>query len=217
MLSETCVTSDIYESEIDIKGYNIVRCDSHSRHTGGAVIYVRKGIKYTETVNVVFGNSVWLLGIAVTTGFVKGFYGVLYHSPSASDADFLTFLESWCDDNLNSSDVYTIVGDFNIDMSKETTYSRRLKNIISANGLKQIVDTYTRVNENSKTQIDLVITNLANVTVSVSEYKVTDHETLRIIFQNSIRENVNQQKKNNKKKRLCKLQISEQLDELQLE
>lgn len=105
MLSETCVTSEIYQSEIIINGYNVVRCNSHSRHTGGVIIYIRKGVKYTETTNLVFDNNVWLLGITITAGFDRGFYGVLYHSPNKSDADFLTYFESWCDDNIESNKV----------------------------------------------------------------------------------------------------------------
>lgn len=38
---------------------------------------------------------------------------------SASDADLLTIHESWCDDNFNSSDVYTIVGDFKMTCPKK--------------------------------------------------------------------------------------------------
>lgn len=147
MLSETCVTSEIYQSEIIINGYNVVRCNSHSSHTGGVIMYIRKGQKYTETTNLVFDNNVWLLGITITAGFDRGFYGVLYHSPNKSDADFLTYFESWCDDNIENNKVYTIVGDFNIDMSKETCYSKKLKNIINANGMKQIVNFSTRVNK----------------------------------------------------------------------
>ena len=46
VLSETHITSDISDSEISIRGYNLVRCDSHSRHTGGVLIYVKKATRF---------------------------------------------------------------------------------------------------------------------------------------------------------------------------
>ncbi|KAK9710338.1 hypothetical protein QE152_g26053 [Popillia japonica] len=141
MLSETHVTEGILDSEISIKGYNILRCNSYSRHTGGVIMYVKLGVRYLEKANVVFRNNTWILGIDVSYGFTKGFYGVLYHSPSTSDAEFLTFFDTWCDANLDSRGVFTVAGDFNIDMSKDTIYSKKLKNIIASNGMKQIVDT----------------------------------------------------------------------------
>ncbi|KAK9719200.1 Transposase IS4 [Popillia japonica] len=173
MLSETHVTEEILDSEISIKGYNILRCNSYSRHTGGVIMYVKLGVRYLEKANVVFRNNTWILGIDVSYGFTKGFYlekanvvfrnntwilgidvsygftkgfyGVLYHSPSTSDAEFLTFFDTWCDANLDSRGVFTVAGDFNIDMSKDTIYSKKLKNIIASNGMKQIVDTFTRI------------------------------------------------------------------------
>ncbi|KAK9759293.1 7tm Chemosensory receptor [Popillia japonica] len=48
MLSETHVTEEILDSEISIKGYNILRCNSYSRHTGGVIMYVKLGVDILE-------------------------------------------------------------------------------------------------------------------------------------------------------------------------
>lgn len=53
-LSETCVTSEIHQSELDIKSYNIVGCESHRRPMEGTVIYIKRVIKYIERVNQVY-------------------------------------------------------------------------------------------------------------------------------------------------------------------
>lgn len=46
LLSEARATDQIFDSEINIKGYNLIRCDLNSRHTGGVVIYVKNYINF---------------------------------------------------------------------------------------------------------------------------------------------------------------------------
>lgn len=194
MLSETRVTEEINQCEIAVTGYSIVRCDSHSRHTGGVIMYIKNGVKFMNIGHVILHKSAWLLSVKISKGFSKGVYTVIYHSPSASDSAFLEFFESWCEETINAQDIHTIIGDFNIDISKESTYSKRLKHLISHNGMQQLVDTYTRVNENSQTIIDLVITNALNVSVNTLDCKIADHETLQVIFTEKICNDTVQQK-----------------------
>ena len=87
---------------------------SHSRHTGGVAVYARSEI----VLKVIFNESSegnWFLGVAVSKGMTAGNYGILYHSPSASDSRFVDILEEWLDRFLNFSKLNIIVGDFNID------------------------------------------------------------------------------------------------------
>lgn len=44
LLNETHITSDIENNELKVRGYNIMRCDSDSRHTGGVVVYIKNNI-----------------------------------------------------------------------------------------------------------------------------------------------------------------------------
>lgn len=62
-LSETRLTEDINEQEIAIKGYNTIRCDSHTRFTGGVVIYLKKKIQY-EIISNLFTKGNWFLSIS---------------------------------------------------------------------------------------------------------------------------------------------------------
>lgn len=70
--SETCLTDAITDSEISVNGYRIVRCDSHSRHTGGVAIYVRENIFFETIFNSAIDCNVWYLPIKVKRGGVKG-------------------------------------------------------------------------------------------------------------------------------------------------
>ena len=51
LCSETCTTSNIEDAEISIATFNMIRCDSHSRHTGGVLIYIKKSITYNLICN----------------------------------------------------------------------------------------------------------------------------------------------------------------------
>jgi exonuclease III len=52
-LSETRVTKDIEDFEIDIDGYQCIRGDSSSRYTGGVIMYVKKTINFEV-------NELWI-------------------------------------------------------------------------------------------------------------------------------------------------------------
>lgn len=74
-----------------------------------------------------------------------------------------------------------ILGDFNIDLLKDTCYSKQLKRKIDDWGMKQLITKPTRITENSKTLIDLVITNNCNLKAdSVIDNSVSDHNNIEI-------------------------------------
>lgn len=179
-LSETRVTENIYDQELEIKGYNTVRCNSHTRYTGGVLIYIRKRINY-EIISNTFTEGNWFLLIRILKGFRRGNFAVIYHSPSASDATFLKAFETWYELNFEADKLNIIVGDFNIDVSKCSTYSDKLMKLINYYGLKQLVNDYTRVTNVSKTLIDLILTNEYNIKAEVlNNYIISDHNTIVI-------------------------------------
>jgi len=45
-LTESRLTEEIDDSEINMTGYNMIRCDSDSRFTGGVTMYVRNDIRF---------------------------------------------------------------------------------------------------------------------------------------------------------------------------
>lgn len=181
LCSETCATTDILDSELNIAGYNLIRCDSHSRHTGGTLIYLKKSLKYVVIDSHNFDNNTWCLSIDVKSIFVKGIYTVIYHSPNTSHSVFMDILVQICHRCINLLKTCLIVGDFNIDMSKNNTYTDKLQSIAEQNSLKQIVNFYTRITLNTNTQIDLVLTNDKQIKCHpLIEDKISDHETKQI-------------------------------------
>lgn len=181
VLSETHITEQIEDSELNISGYSAIRCNSHSRHTGGVILYVAKYVKFKIVVNENLDNEVWLLSVELHSKKNIIIHG-LYKSPACSDRKFLKYLDNYVN-SLVSSKTHIMVGDFNIDMhcTTDSYYSRSLKTYISDWGMKQLIKDYTRVTKSSRTLIDLVITNDYKVLGIVTDkYKIGDHNTIEI-------------------------------------
>lgn len=179
-LTETRCIEEIKDNEINIKGYNLIRCDSYKKTTGGVIIYLKKKITYNIISNYSEDDN-WFLSIRIQKGFRRGDYGVIYHSPSSSNAQFLSLFTSWYETYFKEENFNLNIGDFNIDLSKQSTYSTKLKQIINFLGLKQIVKDFTRVTNTSETLIDLCLTNDWNIKAKVlSSYLIADHNTISL-------------------------------------
>lgn len=94
---------------------------------------------------------------------------------------------------------HLICGDFNIDMaesSSKTLYKNNLNNLIYENGMMQIMNEYTRITQNTRTLIDLVITNTNDIQCKVNERdNISDHSTIQIIWKNKSIETEHLEKK----------------------
>lgn len=184
-LSETHVTDDIINNELEILGYNYAICKTSSRHTGGVIMYIRKDIKYQNIFNYVIDQTLWVLGIKIHTS--RGFHDIycLYRSPSVIPNQFLQdFLNPWLENLVFQGNNFVLTGDFNVDYKGDTTYSKKIKEIVESNGLKQHVNNFTRVTRDSKKLIDLVISNQKNKikTKIAKNVNISDHEMLCIYY-----------------------------------
>lgn len=183
MISETHVTEDINSCEIECVDYKCVRNNSHSRFTGGCIIYIRYDFDYDVIDCTILPNNIWILSIKIypSNRRVNGcICSVVYHSPSASKADFLNYFEAWLEEKLDITEQHIICGDFNIDMMSNGLYSKRLQNIIEINGMRQFVQNATRITNLSSTMIDLVISNGETEVEILLDEKISDHCTLEI-------------------------------------
>lgn len=71
---ETCVTSQIDDHEISMKGDKLIRCDSHSRHYGGVSAHIKKNFKFDVIVNKVYDQSLWVLNLKINNEGISGRY-----------------------------------------------------------------------------------------------------------------------------------------------
>lgn len=59
-LTETHITEEINDFEIDINNYNLVRCNTCNKRTGGVLTYIKKNIQFEEITNKSMEQIAWL-------------------------------------------------------------------------------------------------------------------------------------------------------------
>lgn len=128
-LSETRLTDEIEDGEINVTGYNIIRCDAENRHTGGAILYIRDDVKYEIVLVKKLASNCWCIAIEIKEKLYKGVIMVLYHSPSASHGDFVRFLEDIVEELVIKGECM-IIGDFNIDFRINSFYTNKVQTVI---------------------------------------------------------------------------------------
>lgn len=83
-----------------------------------------------------------------------------------------------------------LIGDFNINYANEDGYVKKFKQLINLNGMKQLIQDYTRITQKTKTIIDLIISNDHYLKTGVkSEPKISDHDWIYIDTEDGIRIN----------------------------
>jgi hypothetical protein len=151
-LSEARTTEEMNNNLIHIEGYRIFRWNSFSRHTGGLVVYIKTCIECIETLNYCKTNS-WYLSIRVTKGFFKGNYGVTYKSPKEKSETFLKLFDERCEKSVDCESFNLIMGDFNIDVTKQTSTVKKLLDYGNQYELSQIIRDSTREAGSSPTYV----------------------------------------------------------------
>lgn len=174
-LTETHVTSDISDHEIYIKNYNASRTDSNTHRTGGVLIYVRDSIKFKRKyIAAVEGTWIELIKININNGIT---ICNLYRSPSSLVSKFCIDIAKVAED-LNDGNELLIVGDFNIDVSKNSNYGKKLLKDLKLLGLTQKVRLPTRCTTTSNTIIDLIFSNFCVETEVLDTPKLSDHNII---------------------------------------
>lgn len=140
LCSETCTTNHITDQELCIQTYKLVRCDSHSRHTGGTMIYIHDSIEYNIKYNKSIDQNIWCIFIKLKHFNPKWQIGVVYHSPSTSDADFINYLRTILGSTCEMSESNILIGDFNINLNNTTTYSSQLIDLFKEYSMHQKVN-----------------------------------------------------------------------------
>lgn len=187
LLSESRTTEDMQDSELSIDNYEVVRVDSNSRYTGGVLLFLKKGVKFTILKKYVLETNYWCAFIKVWLKNSVWCVGVVYHSPSSSHEDFIECVENWCEDLMvKYKKSFLLLGDFNLNYLANNTYSNNIKNAFEILGLEQTITDYTRCTNTSNTLIDYVVTN-GNVKSVVHDVpKISDHSLISVCISNAV-------------------------------
>ena len=172
-LTESRLTEHIGDADIHIPGYNIIRNDPTKDKETGILVYVNESVTFKRLYHLQnFGvESIWIeVKLRRNPPILVGF---CYRNP----AERL----NWVDKFGSMMDVVSLepkeiilLGDFNIDLTKENNKWNQTINFLS---LSQLIKSPTRVTTNSQTLIDHVyVSNENNITEAcVPIYNCSDH------------------------------------------
>jgi hypothetical protein len=198
-LTETKLDTTVNDNEVQIGGYNLIRCD-RTRHGGGVACFVSNLVHYNERQDFPkdFENIFIDILLPKTTPILLG---VLYRPPKTLNfVELLTNAFSNAE-RLDAQDVF-LLGDINInlldrkmkhvlqkgyrflkDEKNYTTPISMVKNYIQflrGQGLTQLITDPTRVTDKTATLIDHILTNSPDkVTQSgVISKAISDHDII---------------------------------------
>ena len=176
-LTETKLDETIQNGEIEIEGYTLERSD-RDRRGGGVACYIRYDISFNVREN--FSNEIENIFIDVLLPKTKPILiGIVYRPP-----DQLNFLEPFSESigsthSFDNQEVY-ILGDLNIDLKGKPPLAKKHKEFCSLHGLTQIIDSPTRITDETSTLIDHILTN-SKEKVSQSgvlDVSLSDHQAI---------------------------------------
>lgn len=181
--AETHLT-DEFDAEIQIPGFNVNRCNSHSRHTGGVAIYTNDKLKINNVNLTPFSLTcrTWILSMDVMMNKKFTVIGI-YKSPVEKNVDFIKILDNYIEKYVKSDSNVIAVGDININLARKSKTGDEYLNAIREFGLKQIVKDFTRVDVKKKTAtlIDHILTNVNGLKYLINkEEKISDHFMIEI-------------------------------------
>ena len=185
------LAKSIFQSEIEIGNYDLLRCD-RNRNGGGAACYIRSDISYAQK-NVfpnVIENIFFEILLPKTTPITVR---IMYRPPSLTN--FLEILNMTFEKvDIDKKEIY-ILGDFNVNMYHNNRCIVRDDNTISSkflshdvknyrqfctmHGLKQLIQSLTRVTCSTSTLIDPILTSAPSrvsqkgvINVGVSDHQL---------------------------------------------
>ena len=172
-LSETWLSADTLDSEIEISGYNVYRRDRKTKG-GGVAVYIRNDICAVRTD--LESSDVEALWLQVFLPKSHSFLiGTFYRPPNSSktfDPDFVIRLDSMVDSALADSNEVILFGDFNCDFLVKRSASnitKQLKLLFKAYNFTQLINEPTRAAPDSVSLLDLIVTNRPSI---ISHYRV---------------------------------------------
>ena len=152
-ITETWLDSSFPNNSIKIEGYNIIRRDRQT-HAGGVCMYIRSDLRYNPREDLQNENleDLWLELLLPQTKPIL--IGTCYRAPKNSKlteslGNTVTRLQADCHT--------VILGDFNYCLINNK--NNKMTKVLDTNGFTQLIDTPTRVTNNSSSLIDHIYTN----------------------------------------------------------
>ena len=180
-VTETKLSPDTRNNQIGIEGFAIVRKD-RSPNGGGVLLYVKESLEAYEEVKIVTKEDViegvWINVVCQSQTWLLA---CIYRPPD--NAAFFDAFNKVLEKVWVKRKNIVLLGDFNNDFlfrgktKEQIANGKRLKQIFSAYGLKNIVKKVTRISETTQTLIDLIaVSDTSKITShGVAHLGISDH------------------------------------------
>ena len=188
IITETWLNNSIPTSAINIDGFSVLRQDRHQEGTkkgGGICIYMKSEIVY-DTVQecTVVDNDFEILGCKLKIRDIRPLYVIgVYRPPKGNPTKFIKHLSA----NLETLDLIRnelyIVGDVNLDYNSENIKKKyKLKQLESKFNFHQLINSHTRITNNTATTLDWIYTTTTHITsAGTLNYNISDHLPIYLI------------------------------------
>ena len=159
-ISESWLTKNTPIDRYQIDNFTLFRKDRVNKRGGGVALYIRDHYK-AKVIKTSCSNEIpEMIWVEVTAGNKQLAIGCLYKAPKIPCGVFVNLYE--CLIQIYAKYDHTVLlGDFNINMLDLNSNNSKvlLDSIIEPFSLTQLIDKPTRITENSKTLIDLIVVN----------------------------------------------------------
>lgn len=189
-VSETWLWCNNDDSEIEIDGYELLRCDrpsvkTYNKRGGGSLAYVNKKYEITEMKhNFLNPEKVQAIKFSIHKKYQKPIVILSIYRVADTPTSFIKQLEA---EILESNDKEMfIIGDLNFDQLAPN--ENQLRPLIKGLGLQQLIKSPTRVTDKTKTLIDIIITNSPHCDVKkagVIRSGISDHDIIFAVRKNN--------------------------------
>lgn len=190
ILTETWLSDEIYDSEFVPSGYRVYRKDRGSRGGGVCIIY-KSALNVFLMPEVAY---IECLFCKAYSGGLRYIVGAMYRPPN-SDASTMDVLKEYLCDHVKPDDRIILSGDFNLPDVDWLTMSPKIRNdkvgeamldIAFAFDLTQVVEGFTRIQDSSKTLLDLFFVSGSIFENATSQIMpgISDHQAVFLSLSN---------------------------------
>jgi hypothetical protein len=178
-ISETWLNDTVLDSDIAIEGFTLLRKDRISKKGGGVAMYIKNCLSFKQRYDIITNNELEMLWCELVSKRSQDntLLSCIYRPPNAS-VEYLNDIIDTIEKACSEDKVLLLLGDMNIDYNiDENLFDNPIFKIESLFGLRQLVDSPTRVTKHSSSLIDIILTSSPDEhsTTGVFESTFSDH------------------------------------------
>lgn len=178
-ITETKLHKKVEDSELEIQSYKFFRRDREVNCGGGCMLYFSEHLDLVEKKQSKEHDNIEAIWADLTLHSQKVCIAVIYRPPD--DRGFFTLFEKHIEHLKTKKKNILKMGDLNSDMfDKANANEKKLNEILKSQRLQNIIKELTRITENTKTLIDvLLVSNPDKVERSgVFDVGIADHRMI---------------------------------------